>query len=162
MRTIRSILAVGFAAVTLGACGSAETRSTSATRPQTTPAVTAAPTRVSDTYSYTEPRRPLTLADSIQVCREVQRSRRIPITCQTTYVEGRPTMVVGFPGPYEYDTYGRVIVEYVAAPFCEAANNGNREAFLVFAVSRPDLMRLYSCETGEITQWFDPKSLRSS
>jgi len=71
-------------------------------------------------------------------------------------------MVVGFPGPYEYDTYGRVIVEYVAAPFCEAANNGNREAFLVFAVSRPDLMRLYSCETGEITQWFDPKSLRSS
>jgi len=162
MRIIRPILAAGLAVVTLTACGIAETRPTSEPPPQATAAVTTTPPRVSDTYAYGQASRPLTLADSIQVCREVQRSRHIPITCQTTYVEGHPTMVVGFAGPYEYDAYGRVIVEYVAAPFCAAANSGNREAFLVFAVKRPDLMRLYSCETGEITEWFDPKSLRSS
>ena len=26
----------------------------------------------------------------------------------------------------------------------------------------PALMQLYSCETGELTEWFDPNSLRNS
>jgi hypothetical protein len=159
MRTIRPILAAALATTTLTACGTAETRSRSAAPPQTTTAVTP---RVSATYANAEPSRPLTLADSNAGMQGSTALAHIPITCQTTYVQGHPTMLVGFSGAYEYDAYGSIIVEYVAAPFCEAANSGNREAFLVFAVRRPDLMRLYSCETGEITEWFDPKSLRNS
>ena len=158
MYMLRSILLATSAVAMLNACGTAETRPTPEAR-QTSPPVAAAPAEPS---YLQKTQSPMTLADSIQVCKRVQQERHIPIVCLTTYVEGRPTMVVGFADASGFRTYGGAIVEYVAGPFCDAANQANREAFLVFSVERPGLATLYSCETGEMTEWFDPNALRRS
>ena len=153
MGIIRSILVATVATLALGACGT--------TRPLAGPTVKV-PTVDSERSTVRRAQRVATLADSIQVCKVVQRERHIPISCLTTYVKGRPTMLVGFADASDFDDYGRVIAEYVAGPFCDAANRAGRQAFVAFALNRPGLMKLYACETGEMTGWLDTRTLRSS
>jgi hypothetical protein len=124
-----------------------------AATPDHAPRAVSADTVAATTTQGDYQRTALTLADTISLCKEIQRDRGIPISCTITYMDGRPTMVAEFPNTEYVRTLIGPFARYVAGPFCEAANTGNREAFLVLAVRSPRLGAVYSCETGESSDW---------
>jgi len=96
----------------------------------------------------------LTIAETIQLCKQVQAARELPIGCSVTYLEGKPAMFVGFESLDTATHYWAALTEVVTAPFCSAANEGNRQAFLFVGLSKNQVGRIYSCETNEWSDWF--------
>jgi hypothetical protein len=95
-----------------------------------------------------------TIADAIAACSDVQSNRDLPVTCQTQYVNGVASMIVGFRSSDEAEAYMKQVAEQVAGPFCNAANRANRPAslFITLANSRA---RHYDCEQQTWSDWFE-------
>jgi hypothetical protein len=102
------------------------------------------------------PRPPLTIADAISARKEVQRSSSIPVGCETSYIQGVPSMVMLFRDSKDADSLLGPMAKQVAGPFCAAANSANREAS-VFIVIGNRSARHYSCEMGDWGPWFELK-----
>ena len=64
-------------------------------------------------------------------------------------------MMVVFPNAGAMQELWTAMSNHVAAPFCFAAVTANREAFVFLGVKDPMHVRLFSCETGEWSEWFD-------
>ena len=47
------------------------------------------------------------------------------------------------------------IATYIADPFCNAANSGNREAYFLVLVTDVHKVSAYSCETQEMSPWIN-------
>ncbi len=102
-----------------------------------------------------ENNKPSNISEVIQVCKNVQAAKEIPITCDASYYEGKPVMMIGYS---DFDTGKQWIeatVEYIAEPYCNAANRGNRQAFVIFVINNMRIASIYSCETNEMYDWFD-------
>jgi hypothetical protein len=95
-----------------------------------------------------------TIADAIRACSDVQSNRDLPVTCQTQYVNGVASMIVGFRTTDEAEAYMKQVAEQVAEPFCSAANRANRQAslFITLANSRA---RHYDCQQQTWSDWFE-------
>lgn len=127
--------------------------------PQSTTAVAPTPQyRPQRESGKEEDWRPANIAETIAVCKNVQAANNIPVNCNFDYVNGLPMMVIGFP-EIESANYVEPMLNYVAAPFCNSANNANRQAFLLFVVNSAFVGNLYSCEKDEATGWFDLEKL---
>jgi hypothetical protein len=96
----------------------------------------------------------LTVAATIQLCKEVQAEAVLPIACSVTYLNGRPSMFVTFADQETAGEYWDAMSEAVADPFCEAANAGNRQAFVYISLADTETGRIYGCESDEWTDWF--------
>jgi hypothetical protein len=104
---------------------------------------------------------PGTLADAVQACQRIQEAADIPITCEVDYIQGAPSMAVGFADFDEASTYWEPMAEHVAAPFCDAANRANRLA-LVFVVVAQRAARPYVCELQKWGDWFELDSAEAT
>jgi len=102
----------------------------------------------------------LRISEVIDVCGEIQAARDVPITCTFDYLDGNPAIVVGFPNGDLFASLWEVVVDGVGVPFCNAANEANRQGFLLVGLVREKQARAYSCETSEWSDWFtiDPGS----
>ena len=96
----------------------------------------------------------LTVAETIDLCKAVHIAQELPIGCSVTYLEGKPAMFISFQNLESATLYWGAMTEVVTAPFCQAANEGNRQAFLFVGLINNELGRLFSCETGEWSDWF--------
>jgi hypothetical protein len=96
----------------------------------------------------------LTVAETIRLCKAVHAAQELPIGCSVTYLEGKPSMFVAFENLQTATQYWAEMSEVVTAPFCQAANEGNRQAFLFVGLMSNEVGRIYSCETNEWTEWF--------
>lgn len=101
-----------------------------------------------------EPRNPTSVSEAVQACKKIQATNDIPIVCKSTYFEGRPAMIVGFPDQSTGATWIEAFATYVGVPFCEAANRGNRQAMLLLAINDQKIATIYNCETQEFSEWF--------
>ncbi len=63
-------------------------------------------------------------------------------------------MFVAFDRLETATEYWGAMTEVVTAPFCSAANEGNRQAFLFVGLAENEVGRVYSCETDEWSEWF--------
>src|SRR5690606_30641435 len=88
---------------------------------------------------------PPTIASAIPTCSSVQANREVPVSCQTEYVNGIPSMIIGFPTPATLETYLDPVADHVAAPFCDAANSANRRASLIAALAN-SRARHFNCD----------------
>jgi len=95
----------------------------------------------------------MNVSDPIVVCNDVHRGLDIPINCVVTYVEGRPTMVAEFSTARSMNNYLETFVDYVANPFCEAANRQKLEAYFMVTLKHPRIGTIYSCTTGKGGDW---------
>jgi hypothetical protein len=100
------------------------------------------------------PASPETIADAVRACNNVQANREVPVTCQTEYVNGVASMVVGFPTSDDAETYMDQVAERVAGPFCNAANRANRRASLFITLASSQA-RHYDCEQQRWGDWFE-------
>jgi len=114
--------------------------------------------RWDDWFELTPPKkskpRPLTIAEAIAVCKEIQKDSSLPIGCATAYIRGTPSMVISFRNEKEADALLGAMANQVAGPFCEAANSSNRPA-AVYMVIGGRHARPYSCEMADWGDWFE-------
>jgi hypothetical protein len=103
--------------------------------------------------SKKKPNKPMTISEAIAACRAIQGERKIPVACETDYINGQPAMLMAFPDLGYADMYLEAMVEHVAAPFCASANSVNRPAFLVFLIKSTNMANAYSCESGTLSGW---------
>jgi len=97
--------------------------------------------------------KPSNIAEAIRLCRKIQQSNEIPVACKASYLEGEPTMYIGFPNMQTGKEWISAFTEYVAGPYCYSANQANRNAFLVFVIQDLNIGKVYSCESGEASKW---------
>ena len=114
------------------------------------PAVAPQPTPTPPAQQSEEDR--LTVAEAISLCKAVQDSADLPISCDVTYLDGRPSMFVGFTNLTTAHEYWGAMSEVVTAPFCQATNSANRQAFVFVALVHGEVARLFACATGEWTE----------
>ena len=152
MTAMTSSVSLAILCCALGACSSVEPRADYAgdTRYSGSSSTTA-------TTSYTP-----TVVDLVGICRELQRSGRIPFSCAVRYLGGQPAMVVQFASSREMETYLDTFAEYLGGPFCDAANRGNRDGYIVLALQSPAVGTVYSCERKQISKWFPLDRLSDS
>jgi hypothetical protein len=100
-------------------------------------------------------RTPESVSEAMQACKNIQAANDIPIVCKSTYFEGRPAMLVGFPNQSTGAKWIEAFATYVGVPFCSAANKGNRQAMLLFAITDREIATIYNCETMESSGWFN-------
>jgi hypothetical protein len=102
----------------------------------------------------------LNIAETIQACKKIEQSQELPISCQFDYMDGIPSMVVSFHDLETAQYYWKDLSEYVAIPYCTAANSSNRQAAIFINLNNSKLARMFSCETSTWTEWFsyDKKS----
>ena len=117
---------------------------------QPAPSATAAPVAPA-APSRPEPSPPPTIAGAIQACKNIQQDARIPVACGLEYVDNVPVIFVGFPDVATFTQLWEPMTEAVGGPFCIAANNVSREAYVSVVVD--ELVRVFSCETSEWTDW---------
>lgn len=96
---------------------------------------------------------PQTIASAIRTCSSVQANREVPVSCQTEYVNGIPSMIIGFPTPADLETYLDPVADHVAGPFCDAANSANRRASLIVVLAN-SRARHFDCERQQWSEWF--------
>jgi hypothetical protein len=96
---------------------------------------------------------PQTIADAVAACNDVQANREVPVSCQSEYVDGVPSLIVGFPTAADAETYLAQVANQVAQPFCDAANRAGRRAsfFITLASSQA---RQFDCEQQRWSEWF--------
>ncbi|MFC3103997.1 hypothetical protein [Salinisphaera aquimarina] len=63
-------------------------------------------------------------------------------------------MIMGFPNKHTSENWLQTITQYVSAPYCEAANSSNRQAFLAITLKNENVGRVYACEKQEWSGWF--------
>ena len=97
-----------------------------------------------------------TIADAAKACADVQASIKIPVSCGTDYVEGVPSMFVGFRSVAEAGEWFAPFTKSIGEPFCEAANRNGREArvYFVVGVGSERRGRQWSCELSSWGEWF--------
>ena len=97
---------------------------------------------------------PVSLADTINLCKAVQEKQDLPIGCKVDLLYGKPAMIVAFPSVEHARNSIELVAKYLGAPFCTAANKAKREALLVFVATDAKLARLYSCTSNQMSDWF--------
>ncbi len=100
-----------------------------------------------------------TMSESIAACNEVLRSSKNSINCVVIDVRGHPTLAVEFVSEESMRSHLGTFSQQVAAPFCEAANQGGQQAFFVVALKDPRKGSVSWCETGESSGWVSISSL---
>jgi hypothetical protein len=95
-----------------------------------------------------------TIADAVSSCKRIQESSTVPVTCKSDYIDGVPSVVIGFANPTQLDTYIGPVADVVGVPFCEAANRANRQATLFITLANKRARR-WSCELSAWGEWFD-------
>ncbi len=99
--------------------------------------------------------RPANISEAISACRRVEKSTQIPVNCGVEYLGDTPAMLIGFPDSTTFARYATAFTEVVAAPFCSSAVRSNRQALLLYTVRSENVGSIYSCESGELSDWFD-------
>jgi len=99
----------------------------------------------------------LYISETIQACKAIQESAEIPIGCAFDYYEGRPAMTVIFQNYTSTEQYWEAMLDTVAGPFCQAANEANKQAIVIISIQPVEMARLFSCETNEWSEWFSYK-----
>lgn len=94
-----------------------------------------------------------TMDDVVRVCKNVQANPQIPVSCVTDYVNGVPSVIVGFPSADEANDYMDQVAQKVAQPFCEAANRAGRRASFFITLAGAQARR-YDCEGQSWSDWF--------
>lgn len=132
-------IAAALAALSSVACGATQAQ---------TPASSADPA--------SERATPRTIAEASIACQQVQTRSSMPVTCQTEYIDGVPSIVVGFRDLAQANTWLGPFAEQVGVPFCDAANRSGREARVYMTVGSGDAQRgrLWSCELARWGEWF--------
>jgi len=113
----------------------------------------ALPSLTADLTSNIEDARVLNISETIKACQAIQASRDVPISCAFDYLEGRPSMVVGFRDLESATTYWKAMSDKVAGPFCQAANLANRQAMVFVTLVDSEMASMYSCESGQWSEW---------
>ena len=112
--------------------------------------------------AYAKPRpgaASFTMSESIAACNEVLRSSKNSINCVVIDVRGHPTLAVEFVSEESMRAHLGTFSQQVAAPFCEAANEGGEQAFFVVALKDPRKGSVSWCETGKSSGWVSISSL---
>jgi hypothetical protein len=97
---------------------------------------------------------PETLAEAVRACKAIQADADIPIACEVDYIQGMPSMMIGFASAEHANDYWEPIAKRVAEPFCRAANNSNRTALVLLVVGKT-AARPFICELDEWGDWID-------
>jgi hypothetical protein len=93
------------------------------------------------------------MAEVVRVCNDVQADADLPISCTTEYVNGVPSVIVGFPSAADAKTYIEQVAQQVAQPFCDAANrSGNAATFFITVAN--EQARRYDCKRQSWSEWF--------
>jgi hypothetical protein len=95
-----------------------------------------------------------TMADVVRVCNDVQANADLPVSCKTEYVNGVPSVVVGFPSAAAAKTYIEQVAQQVAQPFCDAANRSGHAATFFITVANEQARR-YDCKRQSWSEWFE-------
>ena len=95
----------------------------------------------------------LTISQSIQACQYIQNNSKTAIGCMFEYIDGKPTLFFKFPTLNEATEAWPIITERHAGPFCNGTNAVNRQAQIVIALQDTKMVRLYTCETSQWTDW---------
>jgi hypothetical protein len=98
---------------------------------------------------------PLTLSETMQLCKKMHASPELGIGCDVRYVEGKPAMVVVFPHAAAMRALWTGKTKYIAASFCFAAVTANQEAFVFLGIQDTHQARRYSCAMQEWSKWFE-------
>jgi hypothetical protein len=69
------------------------------------------------------------------------------------YIDGKPTLFFQFPTLNHVTKVWPIITEHHAGPFCHGTNAANRQAQVVIALQDTKMIRLYTCETSQWTDW---------
>jgi hypothetical protein len=80
-------------------------------------------------------------------CAVIQSSPNLPATCRMDFIDGVPSLVVGFRDAREAERYAGLASE-TAQPFCQAAVASNTQA-AVFLTAGQEFSRI-ECGTGEV------------
>ena len=124
----------------------------------TNPPASQAPAAVQSQAKTAAPEKeepPLTIAETMQLCKKIRTSPELDIGCEVRYVEGKPAMVVVFPHAEAVRKWWTGMTKYVAASFCFAAVTAHQEAFVFLGIKDTQQARRYSCEMQEWGEWFD-------
>lgn len=99
---------------------------------------------------------PRTLADASAACEHLQADSKIPVSCTTDYVDGVPSMIVGFRTLPEAREWLAPFAEHIGNPFCAAANRSGREArvYMTVGAGNEQQARKWSCELAKWGDWF--------
>lgn len=78
------------------------------------------------------------------------------MSCTTDYVDGVPSMIVGFRNADDAQQWLGPFAEHIGAPFCAAANRNGREArvYMTVGTDSGEQARRWSCELGKWGDWF--------
>jgi len=98
--------------------------------------------------------KPKNISEAIKACRMLQETKKIPFSCGTQYVNGIPTMAVGFPDDNSVKAWLPAFSEMVGNPFCESASQTNRQALILVVIHSIKIANIYSCETKGLSGWF--------
>jgi hypothetical protein len=142
MRTLTTIL---LGSVTLAGCITVYTDQPSRSAPGSPPSPPTA------TQATVDKR---TIAETIRICSAIQESKKIEMGCSFDYFRGKPVMTVSFPSAQYADNVSDTVANELAGPYCRAANDVNREGYLMLYFRDTKLASLMSCETGEASQPF--------
>jgi len=96
----------------------------------------------------------LNVADTIKACNKIEQSEKLPISCQFEYMDDKPSMIITFQDFETAQNYWDDLSDYVAVPFCTAANSSNRQAAIFINLQHSKNARMYSCEKSTWTEWF--------
>ena len=94
-----------------------------------------------------------TVSEAIEFCKKVQESKEIPVACKQTYINEMPALVIGFQNQEALEIWLEAILEYFGMPFCNAANQSNRQAYLIFTLKDERASKAFNCETKDTTEW---------
>jgi hypothetical protein len=95
----------------------------------------------------------LTVSQSIQACQYLQNNPKTAISCRFEYIDGKPTLFFGFLTLNQATEAWPIITEHHAGPFCNGTNAFNRQAQVVVALQDTKMVRMYTCETSQWTDW---------
>lgn len=104
--------------------------------------------------------KPKTISEAIKACRMLQDMKKMPFSCGTEYLNGIPTMAVGFPDDNSLKEWLPAFSEIVGNPFCESASQTNRQALILVVIHSIKMANLYSCETKSLSGWFSLDDIR--
>jgi hypothetical protein len=98
----------------------------------------------------------VSIADASAACERLQANSKIPVSCNTDYVDDVPSMIVGFRNVAEARQWLAPFAEGIGNAFCAAANRHGREArvYMTVGAGQEQTARRWSCELGKWGDWF--------
>lgn len=94
------------------------------------------------------------VAEVVRACEAVQSNPNLPVSCKTDYINGVPSVIVGFPTAADAQTYIDQVAQQVAQPFCDAANRAGHAASF-FITLAGEQARHYDCKGQRWSEWFE-------